>query len=384
MLPFLSGFFRLQHNPEHPHNVSVQSDKLQLLYHQSYPAAFFSLIAAFIYAAILWDLPNKNTLLIWLAAIFLSSLIRIALFSIFRKKKPDKDNILKWERPYFITLMLSSLIWGVGTVIICIEQPLLYQSITYYFLVGMAGAALSVYSAIRYFVISTISAVLLPITILFLLQSNTTSVLMATAGIVFLLSALRATRVLSQTLHRSFMLTHQLTQANEKAEHLARTDMLTGLNNRRAFTEFAKQQLQFCQRHHHPASMLVLDLDMFKHVNDVHGHAAGDYALQHFATVMRNTVRSSDICGRTGGEEFAILLSDTTIESAKEIAEKLRVSIEKEPVHTPERSFPITVSIGVASDHYGLETLLQMADQAMYKAKQSGRNRVICNDYDHA
>ncbi|MCK4710677.1 MAG: GGDEF domain-containing protein [Gammaproteobacteria bacterium] len=366
--------------PSHPHHISVQSDKLQLLYHQSFPAVFFSLIGAFIYTAIFWQLPNRDSLLIWLAAFFLSSLIRLVLFIRYRQIKPDNTAILKWETPYYITLMISSLIWGIGTVIICMEQSLLYQSITYFFLIGMAGAALSVYSAIRYFVISAIGAILLPATLLFLLQTNTTSIMMAIAGILFLLSALRATHVLSKTLHNSFMMTHQLTQANEKAEHLARTDMLTDLNNRRAFTELCKQQLQYCQRKLEPVSMLVLDLDLFKHVNDIHGHAAGDTALQHFSKLMKDAIRSSDICGRTGGEEFAILLPNTLLNEATEVAEKLRASIAENPVNTPERSFNITTSIGIASNHYGLETLLQMADQAMYRAKQSGRNQVICHE----
>jgi uncharacterized membrane protein len=129
----------LNHHSALPHNECVQSDKLQLLYHQSFPAVFFSLISAFIYTAIFWDQPNQSALLIWLSAIFLSSLIRLALFLLYRKKKPDNTNILKWERPYYITLMISSLIWGIGTVIICMEQSALYQAITYFFLVGMAG-----------------------------------------------------------------------------------------------------------------------------------------------------------------------------------------------------------------------------------------------------
>ena len=368
--------------PDQPHDKSALSDKLQLLYHQSFPAVFFGLISAFIYTTIFWDLPNRKVLLTWLSLFFLSSLIRLFLFIRYQQKKPGEADILKWEKPYFITLMISSLIWGIGTVIICMHQSLLYQVITYFFLVGMAGAALSVYSAMRYFVISTIGAILLPITFWFLLQANTTSIMMATAGIMFMLSALRATSVLSKTLHNTFLLTHQLTQANEKAEHLARTDMLTGLNNRRAFTEYSKQQLQFCQRHTYSVSMLVMDLDLFKQVNDIHGHTAGDYALQHFAKAMQDSVRSSDICGRTGGEEFAILLPDTDISTAKEIAEKLRSAVANNPVHTPERTFPITASIGVASGHYGLETLLQMADKAMYDAKQSGRNQVKSLDND--
>lgn len=312
----------------------------------------------------------------------MSSALRLTLFIQYKRIKPDETAILKWEKPYFITLMISSLIWSVGTVVISMSHSLLYHAITYFFLIGMAGSALSVYSAVRYFSISTISVILLPATFWLLLEANTTATMMAFAGILFMLSAFRATSVLSKTLHNSFLMTHQLTQASEKSEHLARTDMLTDLNNRRAFTDLCKQQLHYCQRKYEPVSMLVLDLDLFKRVNDIYGHAAGDTALQHFSKLMTDTIRSSDICGRTGGEEFAILLPNTQLKEAAEVAEKLRITIADNPVNTPERSFKITTSIGVASDHYGLETLLQMADQAMYQAKQAGRNQVRCHTGD--
>ena len=360
------------------HSNGAQSDKLKLLYHHSFPAVFASLFVSFIYTAILWDQPNRDILLIWLAVLTLSSLLRLIVFIGYRRSKPDKNQVLKWERPYFITLVISSLIWGIGSVIVIMNHSFLYQTITYYFLMGMAGGAISVYAAVRYMVTTVIASIILPITIWFFFQNDTTMLLMAIAGCIFLVSAYRAVSIMSDTLHNSFMMTHQLTQANAKAERLARTDMLTGLNNRRAFTELAKQQLQYCQRNLEPVSMLVLDLDLFKHVNDIHGHAAGDHALKHLANVMIESIRASDVCGRTGGEEFAVMLPNTELNSAIEVAEKLRDAVASSPVHTPERSFPITTSIGVASGNYGLETLLQLADKAMYKAKQSGRNKVEC------
>lgn len=362
------------------HVDNAQSDKLRLLYHQSFPSVFFNLAATLIYTVIFWQLPDHTTLLIWLSAVAASTLMRLTLFISYKYNQPDNSEIFKWELPYFITLTIASLIWGIGTVIICYNQPVEYQFLTSYFLIGLAGSALSVYSSIRFFAISTILIILLPITVWFLLQDSVTHLLMASANILFLLSALRATSILSKTLHKVFLLTHELTEAKNTAEHLAKTDVLTGLNNRRAFTDLAKQQLQFCQRERQPVSLLMIDLDLFKDVNDTYGHAAGDIALQQMATLMLETVRSSDICGRTGGEEFAILLPNTNLDGAADIAEKLRLLVTNNLVHTPERTFRISISTGVASGHYGLETLLHMADKAMYHAKQSGRNQIKCYD----
>ena len=358
---------------------NVQSDKLKLLYHQSFPAIFYGLIAAFIYANILWSQINKDWLFIWLSAIVLFSLLRLFLFLTYRHQNPQGQDVLKWERPYFFTLMMSALVWGVGTALLSYNLSFLYQTITYFILMGMAGSALTVYSAIRYFSISAVGIILLPITILFFLIERHAAIMMATLGVVFIISAFRSTRVLSETLHYSYMLTHALGRAKEEAEKLASIDMLTGINNRRAFTELAKNQVEYCKRHEHPVSAIVLDADHFKNINDTYGHASGDAELQHLSQILQSLTRASDIIGRIGGEEFAVLLTSTNVKDAMLVAEKLKSWIADNPVHIEDEYFSITVSIGVASDDkYDLELLLNNADKAMYKAKRAGRNQVIC------
>ncbi len=368
-------------NNQDLYDESVQVDKLQLLYQQSYPAVIFSIAAAFLYTKILWQQVNIKILIIWLALIVTSSLLRLFLFIAYHKKSPRNKDILKWERPYFISLVFSSLIWGGGTVYLSYHLSFLYQSITYFLLIGLAGSALTVYSALRYFSITTVTLILLPVMIRFLFLGEDAALMMSLAGVIFMISAFRATRVLADNLHYSYMLTHALSRANEEAEKLASTDMLTGINNRRAFTELSNVQVEYCKRHENPVTAIVLDVDHFKTINDKYGHAAGDTALQHLAEILQNITRSSDIIGRIGGEEFAVLLVNTNITEALLVAEKIRNWIADHPVHIGEDYFSMTVSIGVASDDkYNLELLLNLADKAMYKAKQTGRNRVVCNE----
>jgi diguanylate cyclase (GGDEF)-like protein len=358
---------------------NVQSDKLKLLYHQSFPAVFFSLIVAFIYVGILWPKMNNNFLFIWLGVVVLSSFLRLFLFFTYRHKSPQGEEVLKWERPYFITLMMSSSIWGIGALLLSYNLSFFYQTITYFILMGMAGSALTVYSAIRYFSVSTVAIILLPITIWFLFLGNNTSMMMSALGIIFMVSAYRATLVLSDSLHFSYMLTHALGRAKEEAERLARIDMLTGINNRRAFTELAKNQVEYCKRHEHPVSAIIIDADHFKNINDTHGHSSGDAALQHLSQILQNLTRASDVIGRIGGEEFAVLLTSTNVNDAMHVAEKLKSWVADNPVHIDDEYFSMTVSIGVASDDkYDLELLLNNADKAMYKAKREGRNQVVC------
>jgi len=370
-------------NKQNEFDANVQSDKLKLLYLQSFPAVLYSLIVAFIYTNILWPQVESKQLIFWLGLVVFLSFIRLFLFLAYRRQNPQGQDILKWEKPYFITLMLSSFIWGVGIVLLSYQLPFLYQAITYFILIGMAGSALTVYSAIRYFSIATVSIILIPVTFLFLFSGENAAIMMAAAGILFMISAYRATRVLSDTLHYSFLLTHALGKAKEEAEKLARTDMLTGLNSRRAFTDLANNQIEYCKRHELQVSAIIIDVDHFKRINDSRGHAAGDSALQNLAEIMQNTTRAEDIIGRIGGEEFAVLLTNTPIKEAVLVAEKLKSWVADHPVHIEEEYFSMTVSIGVASDKsYNLELLLQHADKAMYQAKQAGRNQVIFDEND--
>ncbi|MBU3909033.1 MAG: diguanylate cyclase [Gammaproteobacteria bacterium] len=166
---------------------------------------------------------------------------------------------------------------------------------------------------------------------------------------------------------------------DEKLLHLATTDTLTGLANRRHFLAQVEQEADRIRRFGNLAALLMLDLDHFKSVNDQHGHAAGDAVLKAFAQTVQASLRKTDRAGRMGGEEFAILLPETTPEAARNFAERLRQTVAALPIDFENRSLSVTVSIGVTSlspADIAPEDALRRADQAMYQAKESGRNRV--------
>jgi diguanylate cyclase (GGDEF)-like protein len=165
-------------------------------------------------------------------------------------------------------------------------------------------------------------------------------------------------------------------------EVLASRDPLTNLSNLRHFHHLAAMELEHARRMGRTFSVLALDIDHFKRINDAHGHATGDAALKAFAAICRTALREPDILGRLGGEEFAIALPNTGIEGAGIIAERLRRLVEElRPRVLPDGSaLAFTVSIGVAScgpDSYpSVPELLGLADQALYASKAAGRNRV--------
>lgn len=175
----------------------------------------------------------------------------------------------------------------------------------------------------------------------------------------------------------------ELESSNAELEALSRTDPLTGLGNRRAFQDAMEQDIALFRRHGDPASLLVLDLDNFKAINDTWGHDTGDRILKAFASLLRQHCRDTDTTCRMGGEEFAVFLRRCDTADARKTAEKLRATIEAMEVPTDDgrQQLRVTVSIGVAS--LSLEAgvtsskaLCRAADQAMYASKRRGRNRV--------
>ncbi len=174
-----------------------------------------------------------------------------------------------------------------------------------------------------------------------------------------------------------------LTKQRADAEliRLAAYDALTHLYNRRILLELIQSELSRAQRQQIPLALLIFDLDLFKKINDSHGHAAGDHVLQEFARLLLRQRREHDIVGRHGGEEFCMLLPQTTAESARIVAERIRQATEHTEVASSKGMLRFTTSIGLTSlipdTHTTLESLFEKADLALYEAKRQGRNRVV-------
>jgi len=162
---------------------------------------------------------------------------------------------------------------------------------------------------------------------------------------------------------------------------LATRDQLTGLLNRRMFDEILHEEIERSQRFDRPFSLILVDIDHFKNVNDTHGHLAGDVVLREVARRMDKKARSVDRVMRYGGEEFAILMLEGDSDVARRLADGVRVSIEADAVPTGgDLVLPLTISAGVADfprDANGANELIAAADKALYAAKEGGRNRVV-------
>lgn len=170
--------------------------------------------------------------------------------------------------------------------------------------------------------------------------------------------------------------------------HLYRSatrDGLTGALNKQHLSERLEQAMSAARRHSNVLSLAMCDIDYFKSVNDTYGHAAGDVVLKEVARRIQDALRTEDLLGRFGGEEFVVLMDQTPLDGAKQVAERLRSSVESMPFRVPGtkgwEEISVTISMGVASVQLpeDAEALLMRADSALYEAKRNGRNQVVCS-----
>ena len=184
--------------------------------------------------------------------------------------------------------------------------------------------------------------------------------------------------------HRLARTIHELEVSKVALAEQATTDSLTRLKNRRMFYTQAEQNLAVCRRYGKDMSVLLLDIDHFKKVNDTYGHHAGDQVLVRIAQLLTLMVRGGDTVARFGGEEFAALLPETNRLGAAVMGQRIRAGIEKEEIVVEGRQIPVTVSIGIATlaaeEVASIDQLLNIADRRLYLAKNSGRNRICVSD----
>jgi diguanylate cyclase (GGDEF)-like protein len=165
-----------------------------------------------------------------------------------------------------------------------------------------------------------------------------------------------------------------------REQTLARTDPLTGINNRRFLFEIAEREFTVALRYRPPLSLLMFDIDHFKQINDTFGHAMGDQVLQQVTQAICAEIRSADLVGRYGGDEFVVLLPHTSAQDALPLAERIHASLAAIQIETDKGLLGVTVSLGIAqtihktSESDTVEALFLRADQVMYAAKQAGRN----------
>ncbi|MET1256615.1 sensor domain-containing diguanylate cyclase [Aliikangiella maris] len=169
-----------------------------------------------------------------------------------------------------------------------------------------------------------------------------------------------------------------LENANQQLEFLSRTDRLTNLNNRGYWQERQEEEFAKYQRYRESCTLVIFDIDHFKKVNDTYGHQAGDEVIRACAQTLQKVTRDIDVCGRYGGEEFVVMLTNTNINGALKFAERLRMAIEKQSITYELRVIQFTISLGICELSKNIDSpkeWIELADQALYASKENGRNQ---------
>jgi diguanylate cyclase (GGDEF)-like protein len=186
---------------------------------------------------------------------------------------------------------------------------------------------------------------------------------------------------LQEALRRERKLLAKLRRDNASLQTLVTTDALTHVENRRSFQDILAHEFKIARRYNQPLSLMALDVDHFKMVNDCHGHPSGDYVLKEFAVILKQSVRESDVVARTGGEEFSILLPKAGPAQAASLAQRVRDAVAQRQFNIYGRTIRVTTSVGLATYPNDAEVtesdmLVYLADQALLMAKETGRDRV--------
>ncbi len=358
--------------------LHIHIEKIKLLYKHSLIPVVLSGVAGLFLVAALWSSANHQHLLIWLGITLAFACMRVMLIAKFQRKNPQGQAVLKWEKPYAISLLMVFLVWSLGLICIMPRENLTAVFILNTFSIGLAGAAISWYSPLRYLQMATISLALIPMIIVLLTLGHEETFWIGIAACCMYVSCMITSVLLQRTFNGNLELAYDLEQARMHAENMASTDALTGLNNRRAFFDKAASLFAYCKRNQQPISALMLDIDHFKIINDTYGHAAGDVALRNLAQLIKINLRDSDIPCRFGGEEFAVLLPNTSALEAMEMANLLKKRMMESTIALADNNAQsLTASFGVAEHGETVEDLLNHADKAMYCAKNNGRNYVM-------
>lgn len=348
--------------------------------HANVPVALFG--AVFCAAALLlllWPVVPRQALLLWFFAGVLLNLLRSYGQHLYARQREQIDKAESWVRAYIAGTLASGLWWGTVSIWLFPAESPAHQMYVAFVLSGVSAGAMSLYSPLpRVFLYFALPA-LLPYVLRILDDGSTESRLMAGTVAMFLVILVRTSRQSGEAVQRVLELQLKNAALARALHHQATHDSMVDLVNHGEFLRRLERLASDPGPQHPEFSLVFMDLDRFKAVNDTGGHAAGDALLQIIAGILRKYCRASDTAARVGGDEFALLLPNCPRQRALEIGEHVRAEIEGLSFHYDGHDYTVGASVGISWGRAGLQqasALLKAADTACYTAKQEGRNRV--------
>jgi diguanylate cyclase (GGDEF)-like protein len=382
--------------PINTDNLHLRSEQIRLRLRNYLSMIGGQAVLLVIFDWIMWGVLPHATLLMYDALWALAASVELVWWWRNHERINTVQECNRWHIAFITFTGFLALFWG-GMAFWLFPDDLIHQMLLLMLLLGLASASVSTNTVYPISFYVWIVGVMVPPILHF--ASVGDAVHWAIAGFATLyfavlikgggevgdafLDALRLRFDKERVIQELLVQQAIANQARSDAEHLARTDHLTGLNNRRAFYEAVSPVWSTALRSNRDVSLILLDIDHFKVLNDNYGHAFGDRVLGSVASVLEVSAREGDVVARWGGEEFILFLPETNLKSAMALAERLRASISEMRIDYGQTPLSITASFGVvqrAESCQSVDELTSRADKCLYQAKSEGRNRV-CDSF---
>jgi len=298
------------------------------------------------------------------------------------KKLIENNETLKIKKHikyFFIGILSAAALWNVAVILGLLFAPVSYGMLILLMIVGTVTAAVLSVGSLHAIYVSYFSVMMVPQFFIMLSYGDTLHYFAAVLVLAYVPFVLPVTKAMYDNQIENIRMHDSLKSKIDALHTLSITDFLTNTYTKRYFFDTAKSRISSSMRDGTPLSLLMIDIDHFKKVNDSYGHQAGDLILIGFAQELQSLIRDSDVLARIGGEEFAILLHNTSNNDAIKIAQKIRQTIEEKVFIYDEIKIPVTASIGTSElvkNSTSIEALYRDADDNLYLAKKNGRNRV--------
>ena len=356
--------------------------QLRLAFQNSIVSLTAGIFCAFVTVALLWPVVDNRGLILWLGSISVLTMLRLMMQQSYARRSSSIRNYKLWHRGFVATVFTSGCAWGALSIFLFPENSLLHQAWLTFILGGVCASAISVYAplpgAFSFFVLP----VMIPYAYRIWELGQTEGQPIFGLIILFMLIFLRAARESRQHVCDILELQVRNAELTRKLHYRATHDSLVDLVNHGEFNHRLARLTKDNRRENNEYSLVFIDLDLFKEVNDTGGHAAGDLILKGVANILRSHIRAGDTAARVGGDEFALLLDGCPHDRALQIAESLREEIAALTIRSDGIDYSVKASIGVSYGQAGKHSatgMLKAADAACYSAKEKGRNRVCSN-----
>jgi diguanylate cyclase (GGDEF)-like protein len=361
-------------------NIGIYAECVRVVYRNRVRSLFSVFLVSLLPLAIGWPEQTRTITFALVSLLWVYTFVNLYLCHRFDKSDlPDHETVF-WGRLFYSQLVILAILFN--AIFYYLNSHNVADALLYSVMIttGFSAGAVSAFHQLKWTGPLFVFFMIVPQVIYHATHQSTASIILAIMPILFLIYMI----IVSLEQHRHWIntlaISFELKAAKREAERMARTDILTGLYNRRAFYETAPILLGNAKRHQHPVAIVMMDIDNFKQINDSLGHSTGDLVLEEVAGMLKKSVRESDIVGRMGGEEFAFLLSETDLESAFQTVERLREDIQNIDFSNYNLDIKITSSFGIAPcEEYteSIDELLKKADASLYEAKNLGKNRTI-------